>query len=59
MISGYILLFAGELMELLAIKGPGLRVYNVCQVKFQDLQGADFLPGNVKTKPINFSKNMR
>lgn len=34
------------------VDGPGLRVDNACQVKFDDCQGADFLPGNVKTKPI-------
>lgn len=52
MISGYILLFAGVFMEMLRDRGPGLRVYNVCQVKFEDCQGADFLPGNVKTEPL-------
>lgn len=31
------------LMEMLQVEEPGLRVYNVCQVKFKDYQGADFL----------------
>ena len=51
MISGCILLFAGVLMGMLEIEEPGLRVYNICQVKFKDCQGTDFLPGNVKTQP--------
>lgn len=51
MLSGYILLFTGVLMGMLEIEEPGLRVYSVCQVKFKDCQGADFLPGNVKTQP--------
>lgn len=31
MISRYILLFAGVLMEVLEMKGPGLQVYNICR----------------------------
>lgn len=51
MISGYIL-FAGVLMEMLEIEDPGLKVYNVCQAKFEDCQGANFLPENVRIEPM-------
>ena len=51
-IRGCILLFAGALMEMWEIEEPGLRAYNICQIKFKNCQGADFLLGNVKTKPI-------
>lgn len=39
-------------MDILEIEEPGLKVYNVYQVKFKVCQGVDFLPGNVKTKPM-------
>lgn len=55
--SGYISLFTGFLMEMLEIKEPGLRVYNGCQVKFKECQGADFLPGNMKTEPITLIRS--
>lgn len=31
----------------------------VRQVKFKDCQGADFLPGHVKTEPMSFNKDVR
>lgn len=55
-ISRYILLFAGVLVEMLEIEEPGLRVYNVCQVKFKDCQRAYFLPVHVETEPITPTK---